>query len=375
MVAVGVANKIIRLIVVCGFLAVGLLLSFQVFPIAIPQDSPAAHFAEDDFGLPATPALPQKQGSPVAVIRLSKVLPAHPRWPELRRLEESLLLEAVKAGQIVPAEYVPDLNAADLQQSLQRERERLVEEYQRQLAAQEKAKWAQATEQIERKKAQLKRELEAELTAKRNELTAELSSRTEALQKEYQLKIIGLRVRLELLDAADKARTELSREIDELRKELERRLVGLEQDYQAKLAQFHKQAETRYAERLQQFGNQLMAATEQELEAERQRLEAELAEHLSILSGTTAGESGGQSPETVQPRLAELAQAINMLRGSILADIRKAGEACAFNAGLKTVILTEEELFDGVDISEDVMAAIQKEGSLSNEARTTDNPE
>ncbi|GEM_PF-5007049 len=373
MVVTGVVRKIIRLIVVCGLLAAGLLLSFRVFPIAVPQDSPAAGFSEGDFGLPPTPAVRQEQGSPVAVIRLSKVLTAHPGWSQLRQLEESLMMEYAKAGQVVPAEYVPDLNAADLQQSLQRECDRLTQEYQQQLAAQEKTKWAQVSEQIERKKAQLMREFEAEINAKRNELTTELSTRAESLQKEYQVKIIGLRVKLELLDAADDARADLTRQIDELKRESQYRLGALEKEYQAKLSQFNSQAEARYAERLKQYGSQLMEATELELETERQRLETELAGHLSVLTGVDDVQRD-EPLESAQPRLAELAQQINTLRGSILAGIRKAGEAYAFRSGLKTVILTEDEVFDGVDISEEVIAAIKKEGSLSNEAGTTDNP-
>ncbi|MBO8126126.1 MAG: hypothetical protein H0Z38_02700 [Firmicutes bacterium] len=302
----------------------------------------------------SVPAAFEPVSAPVAVVRLSEVLPLHPAWPKLQELEQRLSRLQAGAGGNEKPEDEP------LEETLALEGERLTQEYQAQLEAEEKAAWKLTEQKIERKKAELKEELQSKLESLRQELTQELAQKGQEIQGEYQARILSLRVKMELLDG--KEDPALAERISELQKEIKYKLEGLEREYQAKVGRLEEQLAAEYQERLKGYSEDLIAETQAKLEQKRAELEAELKEHLEYLvrEPVTLPVVG---PEDTGG-LAQLAQEIAQLRTEMLGDIRSLGERVAYRLGLETVVLTEDAVFGGKDITEEVKEEIsKKEGS------------
>ncbi len=316
------------------------------------------------------PLVPEEVAS-VAVVRLSEVLPAHPRWLELQSLEDQLA-QFQDSSRRIPLNQLATLDNSQLQAALEKQKERLIQDYQHQLAAIEQAKWAQTTEQIERKEAKIKEELHGESSREQARLAQELEQRTAGLQKEYQVKILSLRIKAELSDQGAEERAGLTEQITSYQRELENKLRSLEKEYQDKGVTLGTQLQQKYQRLLDEYTRQVTAATEKELEQERLALEKELRENLERLDQELITPEKSWVDHTTsgvnQPSFTELIQRISTLRGLMLGQIKEVSETCAFREGISTVVLTDNGVFGGIDISAAVKGELAKrEGSPSNE--------
>ena len=328
--------------------------------------------ADPQVDLVLTEPLASEQVAGVAVVRLSEVLPAHPSWSELQSLEDQLAQFQEVSSRRIPLNQLATLDNSQLQAALEKQKQRLVQDYQHQLAAIEQAKWAQTAEQIERREVKIKEELRGESGREQAHLAQELEQRTATLQKEYQVKILSLRIKAELSEQGVGERTGSTEQITSYQRELESKLRSLEKEYQDKGVTLGSQLQQKYQRLLDEYTRQVTNSTEKELEQERLVLETELRENLERLDrelvhpkkdlvDSTPGGAG-------QPSFTELIQRISTLRGSMLGQVREISEACAFREGISTVILTDNEVFGGIDISAAVKGELaKKEGSPSNE--------
>lgn len=318
----------------------------------------------------------EEETATVAVVRLDEVMPLHPRWSELQGMEEEL--SRLQNNQRLPENgfSAGSLDKQALLDSLYKEKQRLTQEYQRQLAVIEQARWGQVTELVNRHKAQLQEEYHKELANSTKELQAQLDQGSSALQKEYQVKILSLKVKIELLEEDAKERSALSGQINDYQRELTGKLDSLEDEYQVKLKNTEAKWKTHFEQALEKYIDELTNKTQSELEDQRLALEGELKEHLVRIDQDLAGASqtspmtpGGTLLDKDQgPSFAGLAQKISSLRNLMLEDIRQVAETCAYRQGLDTVVLTGNEAFGGQDITDDVRREYLKEEGTEDEA-------
>lgn len=227
----------------------------------------------------------------VAVVQMDEALAAHPRWGELRLLQEELALrqrltqertsgqEKLQNQREKVETTIHTFSLRSLEQLQDEEvltTEELQTALQKAMVTREIEVWNRVKEKVDAEKARVENDLEQDLSLKRGQLAQERESFARELQRKYGVRILNLQVKLAALTLSEAEKKAIEEEIQRLKREADdqmaRKEEALQQEYQRYLAQKQQEAESR----LRQYALTLNQQAEEELKAEQRRLETKM---------------------------------------------------------------------------------------------------
>jgi len=322
------------------------LIKRTVIPLVILMVS-VAFFTAGCFSKPTKDTNAPASG-PVGVIDMDAAIKAHPKYQQLKTLQQQYSTLAAQAdaakqaqsaarsgnGSAVLPQSGPVSDDAALNAAMQQE----------------------FSEKMAAKQAELKQSLAAKADRVQRDLSAEFKAYSEQVDQEYQPQIFSIQLKLKTVQLSKEEMAALQAELEKLQNARSEKLAAKEQELKARMDKIMAPEQEAVEQQLNAYAGQLNAEMSQKAAAKSAEI---TARNITPATGSMMLPDSGLRSD-LEEQLAMKRQEISVLKEFIIQDIRDKVAKVAAERRLDTVLTNIQVNVSAMDITDAVIAEFKK---------------